>query len=111
MHVGLIDSAPCESCHHDKTIAKIRGCSGKSAPRPVLEDEHDGKIIIYWSCPARFIPKSVSHWNDMYTYQKEFPGADMPGWGKQTAKWIKFYKVYKSELSKFKRQQERLSGS
>jgi len=111
LHVGLISSSACEVCPFDKTIAKIKGCSGKSAPRPVHEETYDNRHIIYWNCPTKFIPVSVSHWFKMYQYQKEFSGADMPGWGNQTAKWLRFYHYYKSELSKLIKEKERIDGS
>jgi len=56
----------------------------------------------------RFIPRSVSHWHKIYSYQKEFAGASMAGWQNQTAKWLRFYEHYKTEFSKLSRQKERM---
>lgn len=91
-------------------MARLRGCDGNPAPKPVLTEELNGDIIEYYHCPSILIPRSVHHWYDQYAYHSEFTGADMVGWSKQTAKWLRFYRVYKNEVARITKELSKIHG-
>lgn len=107
--MGSIPSAPCSKCAHDDSIAEFRGCRGKPAPRPVMEEElDDGTHVIYWNCPNKFIPESVRTWYSMYKYHQDFQGASMLGVDKQSIRFLKCYETYTYWLSKFEAEIKRV---
>lgn len=100
-HVKKIPYAPCRVCPNIDRIAERRGCRGKPAPEPVLEEDYGNKLIRYWNCPSLFIPKSIMQWHKIYKYYKDFPGASMSNIGNQNARFLQAYYVYEQYISEF----------
>jgi len=88
-------------CSSDAQMARIRGCDGKPASRPVEIEYWQGEKIVYWNCPAHFIPNSVSEWYSYYKYHKDFSGAKMPDLYELPGKFIEAYHYYERCIGEY----------
>lgn len=63
-------------CESNPQIARVRGCDGEDASDPVEREPIDSNTIILWmTCPRKFIPASIYKWYRLYKLFKSFPAS------------------------------------
>jgi len=92
----------CSRCENNKNLRDAWGCEQKARVYlPTFEYVENGVHYKLWSCPIKFIPKSVHKFYMIYKYHtEEFPTAPMPSLQNISLRFLlamRVFKRYKNE--------------
>lgn len=69
---------------------------------PTFIDETPEKVFVYWSCPVRFVPSSITEFVGQYNYYKNFPSALQVKYDEMSPRFRTAMLSYESQLVAYK---------
>lgn len=83
-------------------MKKAWGCEKKTQlKQPTLIEEENNIRYLYWNCPIKFIPKSISQFMIIYDYYKDFPSAQMPSINDVSYRFLFATKYYDMKYNEY----------
>ncbi len=83
-------------------------CPRKS-PVPTASENEGGKIVRYWSCPAKLIHKSVLFWFDMREYERDF-NVIAPSYLERPRRFLLMWSYFESKFAEYSKEMARREG-
>lgn len=75
---------------------------------PVYKETINKVVTKYWSCPLKFIPKSILRWYEIYKHYKRFPNSQMSGVDDIPRTYISACSYYESQMLSFEKEIDRI---